>query len=63
MTVKEQLIQELDRVPEPILLKVLEFMRELKAQEDQETLEAKAWQAYLDSERERKEVYQRLANS
>ncbi|MGB7895469.1 MAG: DUF2281 domain-containing protein [Microcoleus sp.] len=47
-----------------MLLKVLEFVRSLKTEEkEQQKLEAKAWQAYLDSERERKEVYRRLANS
>jgi len=63
MTAKDQLLQELDQVPEPLLLKVLEFVRSLKTEEKQQKLEAKAWQAYLDSERERKEVYRRLANS
>ncbi|MEG4856778.1 DUF2281 domain-containing protein [Microcoleus sp. K1-B6] len=63
MTAKDQLLQELDQVPEPVLLKVLEFVRSLKTEEEKQKLEAKAWQAYLDSERERKEVYRRLANS
>jgi len=63
MTAKDQLLQELDQVPEPLLLKVLEFVRSLKTEEEQQKLEAKAWQEYLDSERERKEVYRRLANS
>ncbi|MEG4215807.1 DUF2281 domain-containing protein [Microcoleus sp. Pol14C6] len=63
MTAKDQLLQELDQVPEPLLLKVLEFVRSLKTEEEPQKLEAKAWQAYLDSERERKEVYRRLANS
>jgi hypothetical protein len=62
MTAKDQLFQELEQVPEPVLLKVLEFVRSLKT-EEQQKLEAKVWQAYLDSERERKEVYRRLANS
>jgi hypothetical protein len=63
MTAKDQLLQELDQVPEPLLLKVLEFVRSLKTEVEQQKLEAQAWQAYLDSERERKEVYRRLANS
>ena len=63
MTAKEQLLQELDQLPEPMVLKLLEFLRSLKTEEEPQKLEAKAWQAYLDSERERKEVYQRLANS
>ncbi len=63
MTAKDQLLLELDQVPEPVLLKLLEFLRSLKTEEEQQQLESKAWQAYLDSERERKEVYRRLANS
>ncbi|MEG4200780.1 DUF2281 domain-containing protein [Microcoleus sp. Pol12A5] len=65
MTAKDQLLQELDQVPEFLLLKVLEFVRSLKSEEEQQKLEAKAkaLQAYLDSERERKDVYRRLANS
>lgn len=63
MTTKEQILQELDRVPEPVLLKLLEFIRSLKTEEEPEKLESKAWQAYLDSERERNEVYRRLANA
>ena len=65
MTAKDQLLLELDQVPEPLLLKVLEFVRSLKTEEEQQQqkIEAKGWQAYLDSERERKEVYRRLANS
>lgn len=64
MTAKDQLLLELDQVPEPVLLKLLEFLRSLKTEEaQQQQLESKAWQAYLDSERERKEVYRRLANS
>jgi hypothetical protein len=63
MTAKDQLLQELDQAPEPLLLKLLEIVRSLKAEAEQQKLEAKAWQAYLDSERERKEVYRRLANS
>jgi hypothetical protein len=63
MTAKDQLLQELDKVPEPLLLKVLEFVLSLQAEVEQQKLEAQAWQAYLHSERERKEVYRRLANS
>ena len=62
MTIKEQLLQELDQVPESDLQKVLEFVRSLKA-EKQSSINDRVWQAYLDSEREREEVYRRLANS
>jgi hypothetical protein len=58
---KEQILQELEQLPEPILVKLLELARKLQAEEAER--EAEVWQAYLASERERKEVYQRLANS
>jgi Protein of unknown function (DUF2281) len=40
MTSKEQLIQELDNLPEPLIVEVLDFLRFLKAkqEEDQEDL-------------------------
>ncbi|NJK74845.1 MAG: DUF2281 domain-containing protein [Richelia sp. CSU_2_1] len=67
MTVKEQLIQELDRLPEPILKEVLEFVLALKTKppvESETALEkSDVWKAYLASKKERKEVYRRLANS
>ena len=34
MTAKDQLLQELDQVPEPLLLKVLEFVLSLKTEEN-----------------------------
>ena len=62
MTTKELLLQEIDQVPEPMLEEVLDFVRSLKAEAKPE-IDPKVWQAYLDSEREREEVYRRLANS
>ena len=58
---KEQIMLELEKLPEPLLLKVLEAARTLQSQESE--LESKIWQAYLASETERAEVYRRLANS
>lgn len=62
MTVKEQIIQELEQIPESIQKKVLEYVLSLKT-EEKENSENKAWEAYLESEREREEVYRRLADS
>ncbi|MBC6423995.1 MAG: DUF2281 domain-containing protein [Hormoscilla sp. SP5CHS1] len=62
MTIKEQILEEIDKVPESALLEVLEFVRSLK-NEQQLNIDDRVWQAYLDSEREREEVYRRLANS
>lgn len=39
MDTKEQLIQELDNVSEPVLMEVLDFLQFLKAKAEQERLE------------------------
>lgn len=62
MNTKEKVIQELEKLSEPMLGKVLEFVKSLEPEPEQ-SLEAQVWQAYLDSEREREEVYRRLAKS
>lgn len=62
MTLKEELMQELEQVPETELAKVLEFVRSLKSTSAQSETDS-VWQAYLESEREREEVYRRLASS
>ncbi|MBW4691389.1 MAG: DUF2281 domain-containing protein [Lyngbya sp. HA4199-MV5] len=64
MTTKEQIIQALDQLPEPKLSDVLTFIHSLEAPADNPpAVRPEVWQAYLDSEREREEVYRRLANS
>jgi hypothetical protein len=62
MTTKDLIIQALDEVPESALLKILEFVRDQKLNQTQ-SLQDQIWQAYLESEREREEVYRRLADS
>jgi hypothetical protein len=57
---REQIIQELDSLSESSLNKVLELIRTLK-DETLKSREDRVWQAYLDSVREREEVYRRLA--
>lgn len=61
MNTKEQIIHEIEQVPEPLLKEVLEFVRTLKS--PQEKVHSKPVQAFLASLEERKEVYQRLADS
>jgi hypothetical protein len=63
MTIKEQLIQELEQLPEAQLEAVLTLVRSLKAESDQDSYDSRVWQAYLESKQEREEVYRRLANS
>ena len=60
MTTKEQIIQEIEQVPEPLLEEVLKFVRSLKVKH---TSEGKAFKAYLDSEEKWSGVYRRLADS
>ena len=62
MSTKDLIIQELDQLPEPLLSKVLESIRQLKTAE-LDKVEDPVWQAYLASEQENEEVYRRLANS
>jgi hypothetical protein len=63
MTIKEQLIQELEHLPEAQLEAVLTLVRSLKAELDQDSHDSRVWQAYLASEQQYEEVYRRLANS
>ncbi|NJO40292.1 MAG: DUF2281 domain-containing protein [Cyanobacteria bacterium CRU_2_1] len=62
MNTKELIIHELNQLPEALLPKVLESIRQLKDSE-QKTAKEEVWQAYLESEQENEEVYRRLANS
>ena len=62
MNIKEQIIQEMEQVPEHRLEEVLAFVRSLKMKPP-EKIHSKAVQAFLASLEERKEVYQRLAES
>jgi hypothetical protein len=63
MTAKDQLLQELDQVPESAIAEVLEFVLALKAKHRDRTQKSEVWKAYLASKKEREEVYRRLANS
>ncbi len=60
---KEQILQELEQLPKPLLAKVLEFARGLQAEAAKPQVDPEVWQAYLASKREREEVYRRLADS
>lgn len=62
MNTKEQIIQEIEQLPEPLLVEALEFVRALHVKPSVKE-PSKAVQAFLASLEERKEVYQRLADS
>ncbi len=63
MGIKEQIIQELDQIPEFLLEEVLKVVRSFKSKQNSDLEQSEEWNAYLASEREREEVYRRLANS
>ncbi|PSB28725.1 DUF2281 domain-containing protein [Stenomitos frigidus] len=62
MTTKDLIIQALDEVPESALPEILDYVREQKLKASQ-SLQERIWQAYLESEHDRDEVYRRLADS
>jgi hypothetical protein len=63
MTLKEQILQELDRLPEESLATVLAFLQSLPNDRSAAATDEEVWQAYLVSKHERREVYRRLADS
>ena len=62
MTTKDLIIQALDDVPESALPEILDYVRNRQEKQSQ-SLQERIWQAYLESENERDEVYRRLADS
>jgi hypothetical protein len=68
MTLKDEIIRELDQLPETFLEDILSIVRSLKEKQsnaviDDTSQDNAVWQAYLDSKQERAEVYRRLADS
>jgi hypothetical protein len=63
MTIKEQILQELEQIPESQLSELLEVVRIFKEKYQNNSDDSEVWQAYLASKREREEVYRRLADS
>lgn len=60
-TLREQILAELDQVPDEALAEILTYIQVRNAAVASEN--SVIWQAYLKSEKEREEVYRRLANS
>ena len=61
-TLKEQILAELDHLPEAALVETLACVQSLSGNLQMASPE-EAMQAYLASEKEHEEVYTRLANS
>ena len=62
MTIKEEIIETLNHLPEAALPDVLAYLHHLQSQQTMEVDEA-GWQAYLESEQERQDVYRQLADA
>jgi hypothetical protein len=62
MTTKESILEELDRIPESELERVLAYVQELVAS-SRETDDDAFLKVYAALKDKRKEVYQRLADS
>lgn len=63
MKTKDQLIQEIEQVPESRLEEVLNFVRSLKTEHQENKIPSEAVKAFSATFEENKEVYRRLANS
>jgi hypothetical protein len=63
MTTQEKILQELEQIPEGMLIEVLEFIQALKNKVLVQSTDSEIWQAYLASKADREEVYRHLANS
>jgi hypothetical protein len=62
MSTKELILQEIEQLPESMMVECLELVRRLKAQQNQD-VRPEVWNAYRESVKDREEVYRRLANS
>ena len=63
MTLKEEIIETLNNLSEARLPDVLAYLQQLQAQEVVEDSDEAGWEAYLESEQERQEVYRQLADA
>jgi hypothetical protein len=61
-TLKEQILEALDQVPDEALLEILGYVKSLQPSVEA-AQDSVVWQAYLKSKQNREEVYRRLANS
>ena len=63
MTLKEEIIETLNNLSEARLPDVLAYLQQLQSQEVVEDSDEAGWEAYLESEQERQEVYRQLADA
>ena len=61
-TLKAQILEKLDRLPAETLAEVLVYVQKLNPGSNHASQD-EVWRAYLESEKEREEVYRRLADS
>lgn len=60
-TLKDQILEAIDHLPVETLAEILAYVQGLRT--DSIAVQDEVWQAYLESEKEREEVYRRLADS
>ena len=60
-TLKDQILEAIDPLPVEKLTEILAYVQGLRT--DSNVAQDEVWQAYLESEQEREEVYRRLADS
>ncbi|MBD2105502.1 DUF2281 domain-containing protein [Nodosilinea sp. FACHB-13] len=60
-TLKDQILEAIDHLPAETLAEILVYVQGLRT--DSNVDQDQVWQAYLESEKEREEVYRRLADS
>ncbi|MBD1916597.1 MULTISPECIES: DUF2281 domain-containing protein [Cyanophyceae] len=61
-TLKDQILEEIDHLPVETLAEILAYVQGLRTGPNVAPHD-EVWQAYLESEQEREEVYRRLADS
>lgn len=61
-TLKDQILEAIDHLPVETLAEILDYVQGLQT-EPVLASQDEVWQAYLESEQEREEVYRRLADS
>lgn len=60
-TLKDKILEAIDPLPVETLAEILAYVQGLRA--ENVASQDEVWQAYLESEQEREEVYRRLADS
>ncbi|MEA5451263.1 hypothetical protein VB780_21965 [Leptolyngbya sp. CCNP1308] len=61
-TLRDQILEAIDHLPVETLAEILAYVQGLRTDSNVASQD-EVWQAYLESEKEREQVYRRLADS